>query len=87
MRTANEAHRLLSEAAEEFDVDLTKIKNLEVNNQMSLNDKDINEMGLVTLRLHLRDLIENIQDWKEIKRYKEKWKNKSMKKKGADVTE
>ena len=37
-------------------------------------------MGIVTLHSHIRDFIESIYNWKEVKKYREKWKEKASKK-------
>ena len=36
-------------------------------------------MGDPTLRLHIKALIEMIQDWSDINKFKEKWKKKKEK--------
>ena len=71
--------------AKEYGIHVGKAKGLRKCYKLRLTDDEIQEMGLVTLHSHIRDLIEHIQDWRDLRKYKEKWKKKVPKKKGPEV--
>ena len=79
MRKVKDAHKSLAEAAEELDVDLSKYKNLKHNYRMEFSDEEIEEMGITSLRSHIKNLIENIHDWSGINKHKENGKRNELK--------
>ena len=46
---------------------------------MEFSDEEIKELGEPTLRSHIKALIEMIQGWSDVNRFREKWKKKKEK--------